>query len=204
MTILNKYVYVIYLIAFLFFNQKILSQNSAGKFGLEITKAKIGLDIGSYRGRTENSNGFFNQGFSTIAQAYFPIQWAADYQKNFESENTITNEYNNRIFLIRPSALFHFNDNRSYAMGLGIQFSFLVSNSFYIEYQLAGVYLQATKAAEPDLFSGFNLHHKISISRPISRHFSVSGSFIHLSGAGIDKKSTSNQDLIALGIRWNL
>jgi hypothetical protein len=197
--------YILLLLASTFFIQKkIIAQNNAGKIGLEITKAKFGIDFGPYRGRTESTNGFFNQGVTLITQAYFPIQWCADYQKNFELKNTIKDEYNERIFLIRPSVLFQFVDNGSYAMGLALQFSFLLTKSYYLEYQLAGIYLEATTAGEPDLFSGFNLHHKISISKPIARHFSMSVNFIHFSGAGIDKKTTSNQDVIALGIRWNL
>lgn len=85
-----------------------------------------------------------------------------------------------------------------------MQLSFLITKEFYLEYQLAGVYLEATKASAPDLNSGFNLHHTISISKPISRHFSLATSFIHLSGAGLDKGVVSNQDVITLGIKWNL
>jgi hypothetical protein len=183
--------------------KNLTAQNSAGKFGLEITKAKIGINSGAYRGRSPETDGPFNQGTVFIGQAYFPIQWVIDYQKNFSDSTLIKNEYNNRIFLIRPSALFHYVDNGSYAMGIGLQFSFLLTKEFYLEYQLAGVYLEATKVGAPDLYSGFNLHHTLSLSKPLSRHFTVSTSFIHLSGAGLDK-STSNQDVIALGLKWNL
>jgi hypothetical protein len=185
------------------FCPNVKAQNSAGKFGLEITKAKFGINGGPFRGRTPETDGFFNQGIAYLGQAYFPIQWVADYQKNFSDSTLITNEYNNRVFLIRPSALFHYVDNGSYAMGIGFQFSFLLTQEFYIEYQLAGVYLEATKAGAPDLNSGFNLHHTLSLSKPISRHFTLCTSFIHLSGAGLDK-SSSNQDVIALGLKWNL
>lgn len=205
MGFLKKYNWIVFCFTFLAFAPpKLSAQNSAGKFGLEIVKAKIGFNAGPYRGRTPETNGPFDQGFAFIGQAYFPIQWAADYQKNFSDSTVITNEYNKRIFLIRPSALFHFVDNGSIAMGAGLQFSFLIVKEFYLEYQMAGVYLEATKAGAPDLTSGFNLHHTISVSKPIGRHFSISTSIVHMSGAGLDDGVVSNQDLIALGIKWNL
>ena len=205
MRFLKKYNWLVFCLSFLTcFPQKLSAQNSAGKFGLEITKAKIWIYGGPYRGRTPETDGPFNQGFVFICQTYFPIQWTADYQKNFSDSTAITNEYNKRIFLIRPSALFHFVDNGSIAMGIALQFSFLIAKEFYLEYQLAGVYLEATKAGLPDLTSGFNLHHTISVSKPIARHFSISTSIVHMSGAGLDHGVVSNQDLIALGIKWNL
>ena len=185
-------------------SSKLEAQNTAGKLGLEITKAKLGIHAGPYRGRTPETSGPFNQGTAFIGQAYFPVQLAADYRNNFLDSNTITNEYNNRVFLIRPSALFHFVDNGSIAMGIGMQFSFLITKEIYLEYQMAGVYLEATKEGAPDLFSGFNLHHTISLSRPISRHFSLAAGLVHMSGAGIDKGVVSNQDVLTLGIKWNL
>jgi len=205
MSYLKKYYWVVITLSLpTIFCPNLSAQNTAGKFGLEITKAKIGINGGPYRGRTPETDGLFNQGFAVIGQVYFPIQWSADYQRNFSDSNTISNEYNNRVFLIRPSALFHFVDNGSIAMGAGLQFSFLITKDFYLEYQIAGVYLEATKAASPDLNSGFNLHHTISISKPINRHFSIATSLIHISGAGIDKGVVSNQDVITLGIKWNL
>ncbi len=201
----KKYYWIGLLICFqaLFYNN-LSAQNIAGKFGLEITKAKIGINGGAYRGRTPETDGPFNQGFALIGQAYLPIQFAADYRKNFSDSNTISNEYNNRVFLLRPSALFHYVDNGSIAMGAAIQCSFLVTKEFYLEYQIGGVYLEATKAGAPDLNSGFNLHHTVSISKPISRHFSLNTSFIHMSGAGLGNGAVSNQDVITLGIKWNL
>lgn len=205
MKVLKKY-YFIPLFAFFLvdFSENLHAQNNAGKFRLEITKANIGINGGPYRGRTPITDGFFNQGFAVISQFYLPFQLTADYKKNFTDTNTIKNEYNNRIFLVRPSALFHYVDNGSIAMGAAIQLSFLITHEFYLEYQIAGVYLEATKAGAPDLYSGFNLHHTVSISKPISRHFSLTTSLIHLSGAGLDDKTVSNQDVIALGIKWNL
>ncbi len=182
---------------------KLPAQSSAGKFGLEITKLKMGTYAGPYRGRTEETNGPFNQGFSVIEQIYFPFQLAADYRKNFSDSSTIKNEYNERVFLIRPSALLHYVDNGSMAFGVGIQISFLMFNQFYIEYQLSGVYLEANRAGEPDLYDGFNLHHFPSISKPISRHFTLSFGYMHMSGAGLGAP-VSNQDVLALGLKWNL
>lgn len=180
------------------------AQNNAGKFGLEITKAKIGINAGPYRGRTQQTDGFFDQGFAGYGQIYFPFQWAVDYRSNFSDTATIKNEYNDRIFLIRPSALLHYVDNGSMAFGLSIQFSFLIVKDYYLEYQLASVYVEANAAGAPDLYDGFNLHHFLSFSKPISRHFSLSLGFIHISGAGLGNGEISAQDVASLGIKWNL
>ncbi|PCI94913.1 MAG: hypothetical protein COB15_12730 [Flavobacteriales bacterium] len=185
------------------FNSNLKSQNNAGKFKLEITKAKIGVNIGPYRGRTPETDGPFNQGIAGFSQIYFPFQLAADYRKNF-NDSIITNEYNNRVFLIRPSVLFHYVDNGSMIFGVGTQLSFLIWSEFYFEYQISGVYLEANKKGEPDLHDGFNLHHIVSISKPISRHFSLATSYVHMSGAGLGSGIVSNQDVITLGIKWNL
>jgi len=180
------------------------AQNNAGKFGLEITKAKIGLNVGPYRGRTSLTNGLFNQGITGFGQVYFPFQFAVDYRSNFSDSAMVVSEYNNRKFLLRPSALLHIVDNGSMIFGIAIQLSFLIVRDFYIEYQLAGVYIEATKAGAPDLYDGFNLHHFASISKPISRHFSLSFGYVHMSGAGLSNGIVSNQDAITLGVKWNL
>ncbi len=181
---------------------KLPAQSVAGKMKLEITRAKIGVNVGPYRGRTQETNGPFDQGVSGFSQIYFPFQLAVDYRKNF-NDSIVTNEYNNRVFLIRPSALFHYVDNGSMAFGLGTQFSFLIWKEFYFEYQISGVYLEANKSGAPDLYDGFNLHHIVSLSKPISRHFSLATSLVHLSGAGLSG-TVSNQDVITLGLKWNL
>lgn len=189
---------------FIFFNENnIYAQSSKGNFELEITKAKLGVNIGPYRGRTEETSGPFNQGFSGFGQIYFPFQWSVDYEKNFADSSIKKNEYNNRIFLIRPNAIFHYVDNGSMAFGLGLQFSFLITRQFYLEYQLSGVYLEATKDGLPDLNDGFNLHHFVSLSKPISKNFSLSVGIVHMSGAGIGNGKTSNQDVITLGLKWS-
>lgn len=180
------------------------AQNQAGKLGLEIKKLQLELNAGPYRGRTAETDGPFNQGVSFIGQVYFPFQLAADYRKNFTDSNDIKDEYNNRVFLIRPSALFHYVDNGSMAFGLGVQFSFLLTNNFYLEYQITPAYVEANKAGEPDLYDGFNLHHIVSLSKPISRHFSLKLGIAHLSGAGLSSGKSANQDVITLGVKWNL
>lgn len=200
----NKIVLTLLTILWLSGGINLNAQNNAGKFGLEITRAKIGINVGPYRGRTPQTNGPFNEGFAGFGQIYFPFQLAVDYRSNFLDSATIVNEYNNRKFLLRPSALLHFVDDGSLAFGIGVQLSFLIVSDFYIEYQVTGVYLEAVKEGSPDLNDGFNLHHFSSISKPISRHFSLSLGYVHLSGAGLGNGVVSNQDVITLGIKWNL
>lgn len=186
-----------------FFATPIQSQNNAGKFGLEITKPNFGIYVGPYRGRTTQTDGFFNQGIVGFGQIYFPFQLTIDYRSNFSDSAIVTNEYNKRIFLIRPSALFQIVDNGSYALGFAVQFSWLIVNEFYIEYQLSLTYIEATKNAAPDLYSGFNLHHFVSISKPISKHFSLSAGYSHLSNAYLVDAKGSNIDAILIGVKCN-
>jgi len=179
------------------------AQGNEGKLKLEIVNPNIGIYAGPYRGRTAETDGFFNQGFTGFGQVYFPFQIAVDYRNKFLDTATISNEYNNRIFLLRPSALFQVSDNGSYALGPAIQFSWLIIKDYYLEYQLAFVYLEATQAAAPNLYSGFNLHHFVSVSKPVSKHFSLSIGYVHLSGAGLGNGTVSNQDVLALGVKCN-
>ena len=202
MKVFLKYV-SIFLLLF-FFCSPIQSQNNAGKLGLEITKPNIGIYGGPYRGRTPQTDGFFNQGIVGFGQIYFPFQLVIDYRSNFSDSATVTNEYNNRIFLIRPSALFQIVDNGSYTLGIAVQFSCLIVKEFYLEYQLSLAYIEATKTAAPDLYSGFNLHHFVSISKPISKHFTLSVGYSHLSNAYLVDAKGSNIDAIVVGLKWNL
>ncbi len=90
------------------------------------------------------------------------------------------------------------------AFGMGIQLSFLITKAFYLEYQLSGVYVEANDAGAPDLIDGFNLHHFVSLSKPISRHYSLSIGFNHISSAGIGNVRNSNIDTYMIGLKWNL
>jgi len=94
-------------------------------------------------------------------------------------------------------------DNGAYAFGVGIQFSWLITHQFYLEYQVAPIYLEAPKTAAPDLNSGFNLHHIVSIAKPINKYFSAVISLVHLSNAGLVSSKNSNQDVLSLGIKCN-
>ena len=179
------------------------AQNNAGKFGLEISDAKLSLNGGPYRGRSASTNGFFNQGVAFMGQIYFPFQLTVDYRKNFSDSAKYINEYNNRIFLIRPSALLHYVDNGSYAFGLGCQFSWLISYGVYIEYQISGIYLEATKEGLPDLNSGFNLHHYVSISKSISKKISLAVGLIHFSDAHLTSGDGANQDVLSIGFTYS-
>jgi hypothetical protein len=88
------------------------------------------------------------------------------------------------------------------AMGIGIQFSFLLAKALSLQYQLEGIYLVAIKAVASALNSGFNLQDTISLSLPVGRHFSLAISLLNLCGEGITNMD-SNQDEIAIGLRWN-
>ena len=200
---MRAFLFTLIFISLLLQPNPIIAQNNAGKFGLEIVNPKIGLNIGGFRGRTPETNGFFNQGVSGFGQIYFPFQMAIDYRKNFTDSASETNEYNNRIFLIRSSALFHVIDNGSYAFGLAIQFSWLLFNELYIEYQLSPIYLEATKKSAPDLNSGFNLHHFVSLSKPLTNYLSLSLGIVHISNAGLSNQKGSNHDLMSIGFKFN-
>ncbi len=172
------------------------SQNN-GKIGLEITKLNIGAASGYYSGRTDNSN----KGITASGQIYFPFRWTVDYESDFT--DSIINEYDDRIFLIRPSFIFQTYDDIVYGFGMANQFSWLISKSFYLEYQLGVVYNEATKAAEPDIYSGFSLHHYLSMSKPLSKHFTIHFGYAHLSNAGLIKDDNSIIDAYLVGLKFN-
>ncbi len=204
-TFIKYYLFGLTILLATFYCPNISAQNQVGKFGLEITKTKLGLHAGAFRGKNPHpTDGTFNKGASFLGQAYFPFQLAADYRNNFTDTSGIKNEYNNRVFLIRSSAIFHVVDNGSMAFGMGIQLSFLITNEFYLEYQISGVYVEANDAGAPDLIDGFNLHHLVSLSKPISRHYSLTAGFNHISSAGIGDVRNSNIDTYMIGIKWNL
>ncbi|PJB14361.1 MAG: hypothetical protein CO118_09010 [Flavobacteriales bacterium CG_4_9_14_3_um_filter_32_8] len=202
MKVFLQYLSILLLLTFYYASAE--SQNNAGKFGLEITNPNFSVYVGPYRGRTAQTDGFFNQGIVGFGQIYFPFQLVIDYRSNFLDSAIVTNEYNKRIFLIRPSALFQVVDNGSYALGIAVQLSWLIVKEFYLEYQISLAYVEATKAAAPDLYSGFNLHHFVSLSKPISKHFTLSAGYSHLSNAYLVDAKGSNMDAIVVGLKWNL
>lgn len=173
------------------------AQDRKGHFEVEITKLNIGLSPGYFTGRDKSSN----SGFATLGQIYFPFRWALDYDTNF-SEPRI-NEYDERIIQIRPSVIFQRYSDLAYGFGLGNQFSWKLVRSLYLEYQIGLVYNEAKIAAKPDIFSGFSLHHSISIATPISKQFTLFVVYMHLSNAGIIDGENSIVDVYGIGIRFN-
>lgn len=182
---------------FCFSIQYILAQDKRGKFDLEISKLNIGVSSGLYKGRTSYSN----NGLTASGQIYFPFRCALDYEGDFTK--TSINEYDERIFLIRPSIILQSYEDIAYGFGLANQLSWLITKSFYLEYQLGVVYNEATKAAQPDIYSGFSLHHYASISKPLSKHLTIHVGYSHLSNAGIIQGDNSIIDAFLAGIRYN-
>lgn len=199
MSFLCKYFRIGIIVGFFsIFYSDCYAQTSKKNIGLELTKSNIGINIGPYRGRTPLTNGPFNQGFSGFGQIYFPLKLSYG-----NSKASIDNEYVGKLILIRPSMLIHIIDNGSYAYGSGIQMSVRCIQQIYLEYQFGIVYLEAKKYSSPDLHDGMNLHNFLSISKPLNQHFTASIGFIHLS-KGFFNSKTSNQDVISLGLKWNL
>lgn len=199
MKFLKKYYWIGTTFSFLsIFCVDLKAQSNISKFNLEITKLKIGVNVGPYRGRTAETSGPFNQGFSGFGQIYFPFEFSYSGSKAAKP-----NEYSNKILLVRPSIILHLVDNGSFAYGGGTQISFHTIKQFYIAYQLGIVYLKAKENASPDLHDGKNLHNFVSISKPLNQHFTANIGFIHMS-KGWFKSKTSNQDVISLGLKWNL
>jgi hypothetical protein len=173
------------------------AQSSSNKLSADLTNFNIGMHIGPYRGRTPETDGPFNQGISGFGQVYFPFQVSYGAAK----EATI-DEYLNKKILLRPSIIIHTIDNGGVAYGGAIQISVKTFKQFYFEYQLGVVHLEAKDGASPDLYDGMNLHHFVSLSKPLSQNFTASFGFVHLSKGGFNSK-TSNQDMITLGIKFH-
>lgn len=195
---INLLIYTTVLSILVLLTNPIKAQSIKEKLELKLSKVNVGFNVGPYRGRTPQTDGPFNQGFSGFGQVYFPLQLSYGKSKTIEVD-----EYNEKLILIRPSIIIHFIDNGSYAYGSGMQISVRSIKNFYLEYQLGIVYLEAKNGISPDLNDGMNLHNFISISKPLNQHFSTSIGFIHMSKGAFDS-ATSNQDVIALGLKWNL
>ena len=194
-----KTLFYILLASFLISSSTVLrAQSNIKNLSLEITPFKVGINVGPYRGRTPETDGPFNQGTAGFGQVYFPFKVSVG-----KNDTAASKEYSNKTLLLRPSIIIHLIDNGALAYGGAIQLSFRTIKQFYLEYQLGIVYLEANEGASPDLYDGINLHHFVSLSKPLSNHFSASIGFVHLSKGAFDSK-TSNQDLITLGIKYNL
>jgi len=178
----------------------LLGQINKGKVSFEIVRGKIGFYADTYRAR-KIGDAKFGDGIGFSSLIYLPFQWSVDYAKNFSDTTSYQGEFNQRLFIIKPTAIFSVNDRVSNTSGLGFQLSILITKNWYLEYIAGVVWVEASKKANDGLDSGFNVLQGFYISKPLSTHFTFSVGFNHLSNAHIFT-SESSHDKLLLGLKY--
>lgn len=194
---------IAYLIIFLccFVDTNAFAQNK-GKMQMEITRFKTAVYATTYRDRATNSTNF-GEGFGISSLVYFPFQWSVDYAQNFNDTIVKKGEFNQRIFLIRPTAIINATDKSSFSTGSGLQFSFLLGKKWYLEFLSGVVWIESPKNSNDGMDKGFNLMQGFYLSKPLHRHFTLSFGFHHISSAHIFNTKT-NHDQLVIGIKYIL
>lgn len=178
----------------------LLGQENKGKFAFEIVKGKVAFYADTYRAR-KVGDAQFGDGIGFSSLIYLPFQWSVDYAKNFSDTTIYKGEFNQRLFIVKPTAIFSVNDNVSNTSGLGLQLSILITHNFYLEYITGIVWVEAAKNSNDGLDSGFNVVQGFYISKPLSTHFTFSIGFNHLSNAHIFT-SESSHDKLLIGLKY--
>lgn len=176
------------------------AQNNKGKMALEITGANIGMYGTTYITRSIGVQDFGTE-YGFLAQVQFPFQWSIDYKHNFSDSVEYLGEYNNRLFLIRPLAIFSITQQGNNFTGLSIQFSWLLFHWIYLDFATGVIWVEAKDNSSDGLSSGFNLNQTLSLSKELSNHITFSFGINHLSNAHIFN-SDANQDSIFLGLKY--
>lgn len=182
------------------FSGEVVAQSNKGKMQMEINQLNIALYGSTYRDRITFENNF-GDGFGFSSIIYFPFRWSTDYANNFNDSTISKGEFNKRLFLIRPVALFNLSDQGSATTGAGFQFSFLIIKQWYIEFLIGTVWAESKKKSTDGINEGFNLSQGFYLTKPIHQHFSLSAGFNHISSAHIFNSKT-NHDQIVLGVKY--
>lgn len=195
-----KTILTILILLIITFSGKLYAQNNKGKIQMEINQLNVALYGSTYRDRITFKNNFGdNFGFSSII--YFPFRWSVDYANNFNDSTASKGEFNNRLFLIRPVAIFNLSDQGSATSGAGLQLSFLITKQWYIEFLIGTVWAESKKISTDGINEGFNLSQGFYLTKPIHQHFSLSAGFNHISSAHIFNSKT-NHDQIVFGAKY--
>lgn len=167
---------------------------------MEINQLNIALYGSTYRDRITFEKKF-GDSFGSSIIIYFPFRWSVDYAKNFNDSTAHKGEFNNRLFLIRPIALFNLSNQGSATTGAGFQLSFLITQQWYLEFLIGTVWAESKKKSTDGIDEGFNLSQGFYLTKPIHRHFSLSAGFNHISSAHIFNSKT-NHDQLLLGVKY--
>lgn len=196
--------FIAYLIIFLicFVEDSHVFAQKKGKIQLEITRFKAGIYGATYRDRATNSTGFGEE-LAVSSLIYFPFQWSVDVAQNFNDTIDIKDEFNQRVFLIRPTAIVNVTEKGSFSTGGALQFSFLLGKQWYLEFLSGIVWAESPKNSNDGMDKGFNLTQGFYLSKPLHRHFTLSFGFNHVSSAHVFNTNT-NHDQLVIGVKYIL
>lgn len=202
----QKIVFLLLSISFYTFSQKSPKQlmldsiNNArekdrGVFKLYIKKFKGEIIPGFYNTRETTTPDF--KPFSTTYNIYLPFQLDLSYL-NMQAKDKL-------LKLNSVIAIQHSNYG-NYAIGLSERFSFLLLKKTYLSYQIGVVWVESTSKKAPDGLTnmGFCFHHNFALSYRISKHFEFSLNAIHISNGAIFKNAKNLQDVLGVGLAYQL
>lgn len=170
-------------------------EKDRGAFNLYIKKTKFEVIGGGFRNRSTPTQGFEPINFTY--HIYLPFQFDLNYI-NVPAED--------KILKINLPLIIHHSKYGNYAIGLGSRFSFLVYKRLYLSYQAGVVWCEVVKRNTNDGFynMGFCLHHEFNLCYGITKKIEISANLIHLSNGGVFPGVKNNQDVIGLGLAYQL
>jgi hypothetical protein len=166
-----------------------------GAFNLYIKKFKAEMIGGVFRNRETSQQGF--EPFNFTYNIYLPFQFDLNY---------VHLKAKDKLLKINAAFIVHHSKYGNYALGLGTRASFLVCKRTYLSYQIGVVWCEKVKSNTNDgiNYMGFCLHHEFSLTYVLSKHFEISANVVHISNGNIFKDVKNNQDVLGLGIAYQL
>jgi len=170
-------------------------EKDRGVFKLYIKKFKGEIIPGYYNTRETTTPNF--KPFSVTYNVYLPFQFDLSY---------LNQPAKDKLLKINSVLIVQHTNYGNYAIGLSERFSFLIFKKAYISYQIGVVWVESTSKKAPDGLTnmGFCFHHNFAFSYGISKHFELSLNVIHISNGAIFKSAKNLQDVLGVGIAYQL
>ena len=182
------------------------SQIQKGEFELEVVPLKISLNTGIYRSRLDlypGPQGGFNQPGMFI-QVYFPFQRSFDHPENFKRKRNDSTYYD-RLFSVRPLALFHITDKGGNGLALGQELCFKLKRRLFFKSQLAIIWVEASNKVDDGLVRGLNFHHYWHFSYFLNKKLALSIGLNHISNGRILASTLgANYDMLTTGLSFSI
>lgn len=170
-------------------------EQDRGFFNLYIKKFKGEIIPGVYNIRETTVPDF--KLFTITYNIYLPFQFDLSYLNQPAKE---------KLLKVNSVLIIQHTNYGNYAIGLSERFSFLIFKKAYLSYQIGVVWVESTSKKAPDGLTnmGFCFHHNFAFSYGISKHFELSLNVIHISNGAIFKNAKNLQDVLGVGIAYQL